>query len=228
MSTLRIRPPWPEPRSVVQSTPRSRAIRRASGVLLGPLRREGGAGTSSWSVEIRFGPTPVGPEFAEVWVIPARLKSGRPAPPSGVGCKASARVPLAACPPVLSVDTGGRAASGTPAAAEGAATPAGSGSPGWRRKPMTAPTSRRSPTAGPVAGIRRTPGSIDSTSWVALSPSRLNRGSPSRTGSPSRFSQPAKTPSSMFQPRRGIVMTVAMRVAGSGAFGIIFSPGGAA
>src|SRR4051812_10726028 len=47
-------------------------------------------------------------------------------------------------------------------------------------------------------------------SWVAFSPSRVNRGSPARTRSPSCLSQPAKIPSSMFQPRRGTVMATAM------------------
>src|SRR5579883_1868781 len=54
------------------------------------------------------------------------------------------------------------------------------------------------------------PASFASMSWVAFSPSRVNSGSPARIGSPSPLSQPTKTPSSMFQPSRGMVMAMAM------------------
>src|SRR5437763_12501538 len=49
-----------------------------------------------------------------------------------------------------------------------------------------------------------------SISSVAFSLSRLNTRSPGRTASPSCFNQPANVPSSMFQPRRGMVIGIGM------------------
>src|SRR5437899_10923671 len=75
---------------------------------------------------------------------------------------------------------------------------------------MTAPTASVSPSLGVCGGIRRTPLSRDSISWVAFSLSRLKIDSPAFTTSPSCLSQPAKIPSSMFQPSRGTVISIAM------------------
>src|SRR5262245_53125690 len=75
---------------------------------------------------------------------------------------------------------------------------------------MTEPTATGSPALGAVGAILRIPGSFASISWVAFSPSRVKSGSPARIGSPSRLSQPTKTPRSMFQPSRGMVIAVAM------------------
>ena len=63
---------------------------------------------------------------------------------------------------------------------------------------------------GSSGGMRKIPVSRLSISWVALSPSRLKRGSPAATRWPSLLSQPTKVPSSMFQPSRGIVTSLAM------------------
>src|SRR5687768_16364418 len=49
-----------------------------------------------------------------------------------------------------------------------------------------------------------------STSLTALSPSRLKSMSPGLISSPSCFSQATKTPSSIFQPRRGMVISTAI------------------
>src|SRR5262245_281036 len=57
------------------------------------------------------------------------------------------------------------------------------------------------------------PSPDDSTSCVVFSHSSVKSGSPARTESPSRLSQPPKVPSSMFQPRRGIVIAMAMALA---------------
>src|SRR5665213_1705198 len=62
--------------------------------------------------------------------------------------------------------------------------------------------------------MRNTPLSRHSISSVAFSPSRVNSASPGLTDSPSCLSQPTKTPSSMFQPRRGIVISTAIATSG--------------
>src|SRR5262249_47233691 len=54
------------------------------------------------------------------------------------------------------------------------------------------------------------PLSTASTSWAALSPSRVKSRSPAATCSPSSFSQATHRPSSILQPRRGTVIAVAI------------------
>ena len=76
------------------------------------------------------------------------------------------------------------------------------------RSPLRPPRCR--PLWARRRGCASMPASRLSISSVAFSLSRRRARRPARTGSPSAFSQPTNVPSSMFQPRRGTVIGIAM------------------
>ncbi len=86
----------------------------------------------------------------------------------------------------------------------------GAASPSARRYPNNCPTVTVSPARGASGGTKRVPASKDSTSWAALSDSSTNRDWPACTWAPFSTSHSRKTPSSIDQPSRGTVISIAI------------------